>query len=451
MEDTSTCSFQATHSQASSESSSTYLKPHEDQTSTTTESTSLLQRPPSMLTEASELSRLEQLPPELRLSILTTLDLNQLKTLIKSSPTFYQQYQYDHRCILGSALHTTLGPVALDAYAVYLTSTVKFYHDYPKVRVPKFLKDYQSLRSSPDSLSWEQNLTESEMSGLAMFHLSFIQPLIEKYKNWAMTNIANDFEEQKKTAHAAPLSSTEQLRIMRALYRFQLWCNLFGGFSYMCDREGPPYMFFSLYEPWEVEEISSVHLFATSGFQTDLPHYMYNVSARFFAIDGFYAESGPSYPGAFHEERCLKVKCIIHGVNILPSTSTQIKTLYVNLFNTLQESWFDSDRLSLALRQDTQVLRRTRYPSVRDQRERDQEPLPFRGDDITQPPVGWTHTWRETYSNLFGAFMPDSHAEWGLMMWDEPRFRDLQGYEVVWYTCKDPRERFRDHEDDDQD
>ncbi|RSL78415.1 hypothetical protein CEP51_008224 [Fusarium floridanum] len=347
MEDTSTCSFQATHSQASSESSSTYLKPHEDQTSTTTESTSLLQRPPSMLTEASELSRLEQLPPELRLSILTTLDLNQLKTLIKSSPTFYQQYQYDRRCILGSALHTTLGPVALDAYAVYLTSTVKFYHDYPKVRVPKFLKDYQSLRSSPDSLSWEQNLTESEMSGLAMFHLSFIQPLIEKYKNWAMTNIANDFEEQKKTAHTAPLSSTEQLRIMRALYRFQLWCNLFGGFSYMCDREGPPYMFFSLYEPWEVEEISSVHLFATSGFQTDLPHYMYN-----FETNGNETKN-----------------------HSLSGATTQLN---------------------------------------------------------------------------------HHHAEWGLMMWDEPRFRDLQGYKVVLYSCKDawgiedPRERFRDQEEDDQ-
>ncbi|RTE81562.1 hypothetical protein BHE90_003872 [Fusarium euwallaceae] len=141
---------------------------------------------------------------------------------------------------------------------------------------------------------------------------------------------------------------------------------------------------------------------------------------------------------------------------MLPSTSRQVAALYTSFLDTIKESLGCCELLDAALRQQIQAIRRRQYPSVRDQRERDQEPLPFKGDDPTQPPVGWTQTWRETYSNLFGAFMPDRHAEWGLMMWDEPRFRDLQGYEVVWSTCKDewgiedPRERFRDQEEDGQ-
>ncbi|RTE81563.1 hypothetical protein BHE90_003871 [Fusarium euwallaceae] len=266
---------------------------------------------PSMPTEAPELSRLEHLPPELRRSILTILDLNQLKALIRSSPTLYQQYRYDRRRILDSALHKTLGPVAIDAYAAHLTSTAKFDYSHPDATVPEFLKDYHRLRSSPDSSSWGKNPTENEMSDLAMFHLSFIQPLTEKYKNWAMTNIANGFEEQKRAVHTSPLSSTEQFRIMRALYRFQLWCHLLAiPRFYNIDLVGVPYMFLSLYEPWEVEEIRSVYLFAMSGCCTHLECNRYLTRHPFSRVGGFYVELRCKYLRESIDEWPLQVRYI---------------------------------------------------------------------------------------------------------------------------------------------
>ncbi|RSL66370.1 hypothetical protein CEP53_003367 [Fusarium sp. AF-6] len=348
MEDT------CTYSQASSESPSTYIKPHEDQTSTTTESTSLLQNPPSMLTEASELSRLDQLPPELRRSILATLDLNHSKALIKSCPTFHQQFRHDRRFILGSVLNKELGLLAVDAYAVHLTSPAKFNH--------------------------------------------------------------------------AHLEDTFR-------------CNLFGSTKHNLDEVHILDMFFGLYGPWEVEEIKGVHDFAVEGLDTGLDWLFDNTNSRIVASDGFYFHVGydSKHQAAQGEPGRNKLEVKFHRVEMLPSSSTQLTALYTSLFNTIDECEhnFDDHLLGKVLGEETQNERRIIYPSARDERERDQKPLPFKGDDPALPPVAWAQTWRGTYSNLFGAFMPDRHAEWGLMMWDEPRFRNLQGYEVVWYTCKD--------------
>ncbi|KAI8689443.1 hypothetical protein NCS56_00207800 [Fusarium sp. Ph1] len=445
MEDTGT-EFKATRSQASSESSSTYTIPHKDKTSTTTESTWHLQSLPSMVKETPELSRLEQLPPELRLSILTTLDLDQVKNLIKSCPTFYQQYRQDRKFILGSALHTTLGSITVDAYAVHLTSPAKFDRVHPEDAIPRFLKDYRRLRSSLDFSLLEKGLTRNDMSELAVFYLFVVQPFTKMYKNWAFINIANDFKDPKTAAQNPPLTLTEEMRIMRALYRFQLWCNLFGhsesGFVEVRILD----MFFGLYEPWEVEEINSVHFFATDGFYTDLPLlWEWDVSnARIFAADEFYIEFESSYRGAQKEPggtECMKVKCIFHGLEMLPTPSTQLSALYISLFNTINPCEYSRySRLGRVLRQDTHVDRRIHYSSPRDQRERDQEPFPFKGDDPAQPPVAWTQTWKDEYSNLFGGFMPDSTQEWGLMMWDEARFREFGFYNVVWDEEEDDQE-----------
>lgn len=433
-----------------------------------------------MVQVTPELSRLEQLPPELRLSILTSLNLDQAKNLIKSCPTFYQQYRHDRKFILGSALHTTLGPLAVDAYAVHLTSPANFDRVHREDAIPRFLKGHQRLRSSLDFSLLEEGLTGNDMSDLAVFYRFVVQPFTEMYKNWAFTNIANDFKEPKTAARNPHLTPTEEMRIMRALYRFQLWCNLFGhsesGFVEVRILD----MFFGLYEPWEVEEINSVHSFATNGFYTDLPlRWEWDVSnARIFAADEFYIEFESTYRGAQKEQggkECMKVKCIckfyslslppfltiynpqltprsvVHGLEMLPTPSTQLNALYISLFNTINPCEYS--RLTKVLRQDTHVDRRIHYPSPRDQQERDQEPFPFKGDDPGQPPVAWTQMWKDEYSNLFGGFMPDSTTEWGLMMWDETRFREFGFYGVVWYMCRDrwgsndPRERFREEDD----
>lgn len=66
------------------------------------------------------------------------------------------------------------------------------------------------------------------------------------------------------------LSMTEKARLVRALYRFQLHCNLFGVGHYFSrkvrltldfDAEDILIMFFGIYEPWEVEKIACIYKF----------------------------------------------------------------------------------------------------------------------------------------------------------------------------------------------
>ncbi|KAL2691237.1 hypothetical protein Neosp_001618 [[Neocosmospora] mangrovei] len=110
------------------------------------------------------------------------------------------------------------------------------------------------------------------------------------FKNWAFTNITNEFKKSNPTAENPLLSRTERIRIMRALYRFQLWCNLFGRSETGFDEVRILDMFFGLYEPWEVEEINSVYHFARDGFRTDLYWDSDISNDRILAADGFYIQ-----------------------------------------------------------------------------------------------------------------------------------------------------------------
>lgn len=482
MADTSACPFKATRPSSSSKPSSSCINTHADQPSTMKGSPSHPQNPSLTLEDAQEPSRLEQLPSELRRYLLATLDLDQLKSLIKSSPTFYQQYRHDQRFILGRILDRELGLLAVDAYSVHLTSLFKFDPHHPKDAVTQSLKHYQRLRSSSSFSLLEQELTANEMNDMATFYLSFIQPFTEMYKAWALSKAAEAPSISETGAPDAPLSFTEQLRIMRALYRFQLWCSMFGCPRPAIDEVDLLDMFFGLYEPWEVDEINSVYEFAKNGFLTDL---CWETDTRgthiFAAADGFHIEFDSDYPWAQDEPRGedhMKVKCtckfnslpmpskmyvsqltplpVVRGIEMLPATSTRVTALYTSLINSINECYYSCDDhlLDVVLRRATQQNRRIMYPSARDQRERDKEPSPFRGDDPAQPPVAWTHTWEGKYSNLFGGFIPDTAVEWGLVMWDEARFRDLEGFDVVWYTCKDdwgrrdPRKMFADQQEE---
>lgn len=79
--------------------------------------------------------------------------------------------------------------------------------------------------------------------------------------------------ETKNPPNHWPLSITEETRLVRALYRFQLYCNIFGVGCYpfrQCRLDIRPVdflgLFLGIYEPWEAEEFLCVHLFATERF-----------------------------------------------------------------------------------------------------------------------------------------------------------------------------------------
>jgi hypothetical protein len=71
--------------------------------------------------------------------------------------------------------------------------------------------------------------------------------------------------------------------------------------------------------------------------------------------------------------------------------------------------------------------------------------LLFSGDGAPDaPPLAWTILWRETYSALYGHFIPDSLRRCGYVFWDAATLEKCDGLEGVkeeFEDC-DPRDDF---------
>jgi hypothetical protein len=95
------------------------------------------------------------------------------------------------------------------------------------------------------------------------FHISVIEPLVQHCSDWAIQNLV---QSPGARAYAQPLSGTEKTRIFRALYRYQICCNLFGFRDGETEHPGfsADYILQQLevlFEPWEVEELVCITLF----------------------------------------------------------------------------------------------------------------------------------------------------------------------------------------------
>lgn len=95
---------------------------------------------------------------------------------------------------------------------------------------------------------------------LARFHRSVIEPLTERYATWALAALSSSPE-------TSPLSGIERRRIQRALYRYEVFCNVCG--SRGEGRSAPRYIrehaqrlrILSLFPAWQIEDILCIHEF----------------------------------------------------------------------------------------------------------------------------------------------------------------------------------------------
>jgi hypothetical protein len=256
---------------------------------------------------------LEKLPPEVRRQILFTLDLDCLKTLTHASPVYHQQFLLDRKPLLRDCLENTLRSVAIDAHAVYLSSSASFSNSRTKDSVAQFLQYYQDRRRGPQH-SFLTELSIDEAMSVVSFHTSIIQPLAQKYTLWALDN----FAKMTGSAHIhEPLSRTEETRLLRALYRFQLCANLFGtqpdqeyvnGHMLDYDSRLEPMdircLFAGLYEPWEVEEMVCICRFAKDKYNQIFDAICWDVDENNPKFDG---QRPPTPDGAFNlsEGSCM--------------------------------------------------------------------------------------------------------------------------------------------------
>lgn len=105
---------------------------------------------------------------------------------------------------------------------------------------------------------------------MATSQFIIIKPLAQHYTGWMLNNLAKEKEIDDPQNHES-LSRTEETRLVRALYSFELYCNL-GISHYKFDqprlrfRNVDVLIFLCRYEPWEVEEIACVYTLAKKVF-----------------------------------------------------------------------------------------------------------------------------------------------------------------------------------------
>jgi hypothetical protein len=207
---------------------------------------------------------LETLPAEVQWRILAHLadDLVSLRALAEASPVFYQQYLLDRRTLLRTGLKAALGNSLLDAYAVQMSASL---HDPsgrqgttpPPEAVRMFLDEYATMRPATPDLVLDEFCTEEDLLHMASFYRTLARPLAGQCAARFLHRLDPCLEVGKMS------TTTESSRLLGALYRYQLYCGLFGpGPGGYMRREDPDVgskenvdLFFSLFRPWEVEDI----------------------------------------------------------------------------------------------------------------------------------------------------------------------------------------------------
>ena len=261
---------------------------------------------------------LESLPPEIRRKILSILEIDGLRALVHASPTFHQQYLLDRRLLLCQCLGRTLRSVTVDACAVYRSGLPRFVDTSTKEKVAEFLTSYQGKRSSVDYSIATEGLSEDEAVAMTAFHSTTVQALARQYIDWALDSVA---KETKNSPYQAPPSMTEDTRIMRALYRFQLLCNLFGRGGHGSTKEWlRPHLdfdtvsvlsiFFGIFEPWEVEEVVCIYAFAKDKYDQIFRDISWDVNPENPKFDN--QPRPPTPEGAFEfDNTCQYIQLLI--------------------------------------------------------------------------------------------------------------------------------------------
>ncbi|KAI0137820.1 hypothetical protein F4776DRAFT_663395 [Hypoxylon sp. NC0597] len=389
---------------------------------------------------------LENLPPELRRQILSSLTLDSLNQLIRASPVFYQQYVQDRNRMICTCFCNTLGNSIIDALVAHSWSAPSLASTRSKAQVTDTLNRYQSLRMGNDS-GIDPKLYEPVLV-MIRFHFRVIRPIAHKYMRWSLGRLAS---ETKDSPSQESLSRTEELRVFRALYRFQLCCQLFGvgnlpenaagaaqdpGFSSLEILE----KFLCLFEPWEIEEIMCVYTFVRGTYDQIFNQIYGDGNEKKPQVDGKTpptTERAFCFDNSFHRESVL-IATVSRGLNLLHTVLFTVKD------QTYLRSIIQPPNMILlspflvgideVLGVSTQMRRREGPQSDRDQKQAKREPLRFEGDREMRPPLAWTVIWKETYSNLYGYYLDRMKSDlrlWGYVMWDAPRLERLGAKDML--------------------
>ena len=212
---------------------------------------------------------LESMPPEIRNQILLELtDIESLRSLAHASPSYHASYSRAGRKKVFShiAWKAVDRRLLVDALAAVRSKT--FYDDHPKeygrqyreaALTTTFLEEYARVRgdSYQSQSEWLTCHSLAEASDLSRLHLA-VKHVAAEY----CLSVGSKMSQKQQSFE---LSNMEELRLHRALYRFQTYCNFFGdnpilppSHDWRVRGQHPLTRFLPSFAPWEFLEIACI-------------------------------------------------------------------------------------------------------------------------------------------------------------------------------------------------
>ncbi|KAI0379570.1 hypothetical protein F5Y04DRAFT_290175 [Hypomontagnella monticulosa] len=188
-----------------------------------------------------------RLPAEVTQEILSRVDdLNTLKSAALSCRAIYKVFTGAEDIITTRILLRQIHPTVLpDAIVVRVSRTLS---GSKAEDLDTFSNSFLGVKKPPPS-SWKL----VDALPLSQFH-GVVEPLTTRLSSLAFNRAPRRIRE---TPFQSPPTHTEVLRIQRALYRFQLYCNLFQ--NEVQDSSRQRGLFFSHFSVWENEQLACVH------------------------------------------------------------------------------------------------------------------------------------------------------------------------------------------------
>ncbi|KAK4864857.1 hypothetical protein LT330_001480 [Penicillium expansum] len=371
-------------------------------------------------------SSLENLPSEIRRHILSMVNVDSLKALVQASPVYFHQYRLDRKLLLCQSLESTLGSVTADAYAVHRSNSIGFSGKRTTEGVQAFITFYRTIRSQAWSSPLHKVVSTRGVTSMIKFHCSIIQPLMRCFVTQALSKLT---KVKKGSQIEETLSRTEETRLMRAFYRYQLCHNLYS----LETREFYPSAdwlsisnriqsdFLCIFNPWEAEEISCISYFSErkhKQVRDNLYLHMDHMDREKFDFNSDVHDK--------NRDSVLKTP-MPRGLEMLHFIYVKIESRH-NMVTRMQ---------SFIIRSLSNLLNNPHY-SFDGHLQRYQQcaqpegSLIFQGDQcFTLPPLAWTRVCGGGYKYLFQGFSPSAFRQWGWVMWDAARFERLGADHVM--------------------
>ncbi|KAL7960288.1 hypothetical protein V8C34DRAFT_312650 [Trichoderma compactum] len=392
-------------------------------------------------------SHIESLPWLIRYNVMVRLDLPDLNALACASPILYRQVKQDRPRILYGGLKTMLGNTLLDAYAVYQTSRPPFTTGIRDIGVVQpFLESYANKLRAEKAGPSLGDLSEEAIIAMWTFQTTIVAPTVEVFARWTLGNMSNLVETRDCEIPLPPdgdgpdasrleveLSVTERMRILRGMYRFQLYCHLFGAQCRGRPRFYHPYidsddvvgLVHDLFEPWEFEEFVCIQYYARKKWVHICQAFGNEINETSPLFEEVKPPSGKQlkyWSVAFHVINGTASRGLrpLHAILFVGGDHAHRIKLMHEVLAWPTEEYIDFSRVPTSW----QWSHRRKNRSERDWKEFRREPLPFNGDGESdqsnlRPSAAWVMLWEGKYSNI--RCFDNCLLEWGYVMWDRDR------------------------------